>query len=234
MGTDFFDDDLLKTDSPGPDMIERTEGVPTRPISEASLTRMMKQKEEVIQQVASASQELEQLRMRQETLEKEKADLQELTRRQEDYEKGKGEIVEKLVQSIVMLEKEEIQATRMMELLSMMRSRFKDTLAELKAIDEEKWADDAFAMELNKAVVVVEDARATYRKALAKIDAARWQKPAADGSPENLMDDAMAGPRTERSFGYWFKMGWAVSLPIMVLIVILFLIHAYLQGPSPR
>jgi len=228
MGTDFFDDDLLRTDSAAADPIERTEGVPTRPISDASLTRMMKQKEEVMHQVAGATQEIEQLRLRQEALEKEKTDLQELTRRQEDYEKGKQEIVEKLIQSIVMLEKEETQATRMMELLSMMRTRFKDTLAELKGIDEEKWPDEAFALELNKAIVVVEDARGTYRKALAKIDAARWQKPGPDGSSQELLGDGYGETAAAKGFAYWFKMGIGLSLPLMIFIAVLFAVYCLL------
>lgn len=230
MGTDFFDDDLLRTgDSSTLDKVDRSEGVATRPISDASLTRMMKQKDEVMHQVASATQEIEQLRMRQDALEKEKADLQELTHRQEEYEKEKQAIMEKLLQSVVMLEKEETQATRMVELLSMMRARFKDTLAELKAIDEEKWPDEAFQMELNKAIVVVEEARTTYRKALAKIDAARWQKTSAGGSPQDLLDDGTGGTGSGKSFGYWFKMGVAVSLPIMIFAAVLFLIYVWLS-----
>jgi DNA repair exonuclease SbcCD ATPase subunit len=227
MGTDFFDDDLLKMEDSGTDKIDRTEGVPTRPISDASLTRMMKQKDEVMHQVANATQEIEQLRMRQEALEKEKADLQDLTRRQEEYEKEKQEIVEKLIQSIVMLEKEETQATRMVEILSMMRTRFKDSLAELKAIDEAKWQDESFAMELNKAVVVVEEARTTYRKALAKIDAVRWQKTGAGAASADALEESAGGGT--KSFRRWFVMGLAVSLPLMLLIVLLFLVYAYLQ-----
>jgi hypothetical protein len=233
MGTDFFDDDLLRTDNPAADPVERTEGVPTRPISDASLTRMMKQKEEVMQQVAGATQEIEQLRLRQESLEKEKADLQELTHRQEEYEKGKQEMVEKLIQSIVMLEKEETQATRMVELLSVMRSRFKDTLAEIKGIDEEKWPDDTFAMELNKAIVVVEDARSTYRKALAKIDAARWQKSGPDGSSPDFPDGG-AGAGAAKGFACWFKMGVGLTLPLMILAVVLFVVYCILAGLPVR
>jgi len=229
MGTDFFDDDLLKTDSPIPDRVERTEGVPTRPISDASLTRMMKQKEEVIHQVAHATQEIEQLRLRQESLEKEKGDLQELTRRQEEYEKGKREIIEKLVQSIVMLEKEETQATRMVEVLSMMRTRFKDALAELKAINEQEWPDESFQMELNKAIVVVEDARATYTKALAKIDAAQWQKSSAVTTAADMLNEAAGGPGAERGFAHWFKVGLAIGLPIMIFAVLLLSIYVVLR-----
>ena len=231
MGTDFFDDDLLKTDSSAMDKVERTEGVPTRPISDASLTRMMKQKDEVMHQVASATQEIEQLRMRQETLEKEKADLQDLTRRQEEYEKEKLAILEKLVQSVVMLEKEETQAIRMVELLSMMRARFKDTLAELKAIDESKWPDEAFQMELNKAIVIVEEARTTYRQALAKVDAARWQKTGVGEAAADTFDGAGGAPGTRNDFLHWFKMGLAISLPLMILIVLLFLVYARFQAP---
>ena len=230
MGTDFFDDDLLKTGSAAPDNVERTEGVLARPISDASLTRMMKQKDEVMHQVASATQEIEQLRMRQEALEKEKTGLQDLTRRQEEYEKEKQAIIEKLVQSVVMLEKEETQAIRMVELLSMMRGRFRDTLSELKAIDESKWPDEAFQMELNKAIVIVEDARTTYRQALAKVDAARWQKAGTGDAAAGTLDATSGAPGVENDFLHWFKVGLAISLPLMILIILLFLVYARFQG----
>ena len=234
MGTDFFDDDLLKTEGAAEEKVDRRDGIAARPISDASLTRMMKQKDEVMHQVASATQEIEHLGMRKENLEREKAELQQLARRQEEYEKGKQEIVEQLFQSLVMLEKEETQAVRMVEILTMMRARFKDALAELKAIEEEKWPQEAFQMELNKAAVVVENARAMYRQALAKIDAARWQKPSAGGSPADVFDESIGGYGAGKDFGYWFKVGAAISLPLMILATVLFLVYAWLQGAFPR
>ena len=124
--TDFFDDDLVKQrDSarrlklgPSDDSIgtvgdgASSDEVPVRPVSDFNLTRMAKHKQEVDDHVATAVHELERLRKRQEDLEREKKELEELRRKQEEYERGKREMSERLSQSLVTLEKDELQAER--------------------------------------------------------------------------------------------------------------------------
>jgi hypothetical protein len=226
MSTDFFDDDLLQPDIKRMDNPEAKETVTARASSEATATRMAKQKEELSGHVAAAVQEIEHLRMKQEELEREKNKLQELSRKQEEYERGKRDIMEKLDRGIITVEKEEVEATRMVELLSETRNRFKNTLAELRNIKEDSWGDDNdnFSEQLNKALAMVENARMDYKKALARIDASSWHKSAAKDQVDAL-EGITGGTGIGGGFGFWLKVGLAVTLPLLVVLALCFAIY---------
>ena len=230
MAKDFFDDDLLSTAAGKEGAVEEKDGVPIRPITEASLNRMVRQKQEINSQVVGALKEIEELRRRQEDLEKEKSSLEEMTRRQEEYERGKREIMEKLHRGMMLLEKEEIEATRMAELLAVMRARFKDTLLELRGIEEATWSDANYEAELNKAMVLVEDARSVYKKTLAKIDAEHWDKGGLDKAHSAKLDREVAAELGgKQPFGYWLKMGLGISIPFAVVAVLALAAFALLR-----
>lgn len=234
MSADFFDDDLMKEDDFESEDAEERDGVPVKPITHASLSRMVKQKQELADQVAGATSEIERLRMRQEELEKEKTDLKDLTQRQEKYEHGKRSIIEELSRGIIIVEREEMQATRMAELLSETSARFKKELSDLKRISEEKWIDEGFETELNKAMVRVDIAGTTYKKAMAKIDAASWHKSAAGENRPHMLEELPREPGEKKGFGFWLKVGLAVSLPVMVFLLALFAAWLVMTGIWPR
>ena len=241
MAGDFFDNDLLdsqESEEPASQVVEPEEDdvrgehpiVAGDPGSPGSAARMAQQKEELSNQVVGAVSEIERLRMRQEALEEEKTALEELTRRQEAYERGKRDIVEKLDRSIVLLEKEEQQAKQMVQLLAQIRSRFKDSLIELRAIREDTWPDEAFHEELNKALVLVEEARSDYKSGLAKIEASSWHRDLTDRRPPAILDKVGAEAFREKGFGYWLKVGIAVSLPLIIALIVLFVVNLFLMG----
>jgi hypothetical protein len=230
MNTDFLDDDVVNSVGVEDQPEEVGEEVPVRPITETGLGRMAKKQEERSKQMAETAEELEVLRMRQGDLEREKQDLLELTHKQQDYEKSKREVVENLARGLVVLEKEELQATRRAELLAVLRQRFLDALSELQAIREGDWNDDSFETELNKALVVVEDARKLYRKGVARMEAEALQEqragtPAAANAPDGQAVTAAGG-----GFGFWLKVGLAVSLPLGIIVVLLFLLAMVMTG----
>jgi hypothetical protein len=223
MCADFFDDDLtpagvVRKSAPEAD------GQPVVKInSEASQARMQRQKEQLSSQVADSTDEIERLRMRQEDLAKEKMQLESLARKQEEYEKGKHDVIERLERSIVQIEKEEVQAMRMVEVLSVMRDRFSISLAELKKLDESSWADEVFLTELNKAQAVVEESKSLYKRGMAKMEAMRLQDggTAKAGGGVSLSD----GTRMEANFSFWFMAGLAFCIPLVVVIIIVSLIY---------
>ena len=220
MSREFFDDDLLQSGS-----LRRKSPVTEQPaesaISEAGLSRMAQQKEVLNTQSADAVKEIEHLRLRQEQLEKERSQLEELTRKQEEYQFGKKEIMDKLNRSISTFEKEEMQAARMVEILNVMRSKFKDTLNELKSVNEEAWVDETFTAELDKATVLLEDARTTFRKGMAKIEAAGWNKENSVAGSSDIMSSS--GEGSAHDVYHWMKVGFAFSAPVMIFLVILFI-----------
>jgi len=232
--TDFFDDDLVKqraaakriklgpADEPMGTVgdMQSSDEVPIRPVSDFNLTRMAKHKQDMDEQVVNAMQELERLRTRQENLEKEKRDLEEIRRKQEEYERGKREMVERFNQSLLTLEKDELQASRLCDLLGATRKRFKALLADIQGLNEEVWPEEQFRDELNKALSVIEDARMEYNKAMTRIDT--LEGTGKTGGAEHqpvIFEDGRFSSEPEKTFGHWLKVGFAASLPLIVVIL---------------
>jgi hypothetical protein len=197
---------------------EEAESVPILPITEMSITRMARQKKEIREQVTGAIKEIESLRRRQDDIEKERRELEDLAQKQDLYEGGKREMVEKLSRAMLLAEKEEAQAARRVELLSVMRGRFAATLQELREIDESKWLDANYEAELAKALVMIEAARTTYRKAMSRLDAESWSAAGEKAPPSPLLREAVAEVRPVHGFRYWLVVGCALALPFAALL----------------
>ncbi|MBT3192528.1 MAG: hypothetical protein HN341_08230 [Verrucomicrobia bacterium] len=211
MSTDFFDDDL-----------SRKAGANEQASQESSATRMARQKEQLTNQVADTAEEIERLRMRQDELEHEKTSLEELNRKQDEYERSKKDLIENLSRNIVLMEKDEVLATRMVELLSASRSRFKDMLSDIRDIKEERWVDGDFEEELDKALALVEGARMEYSKAIAKVDAESWQKGNGGQAQLSTLEGAGRGSLANKGFLFWLKVGIAFTLPTIIVALLLF------------
>ena len=240
--TDFFDDDLREsTKKIGLSQSSGTVGVigdsnasddiPVRPVSDFNLTRMAKHKQEVDGRVATAMQELEKLRSRQEDLEREKRELEEIRRKQDDYDRGKREMMDRLTQSIVTLEKDEVQAERLVELLSTTRKKFKNMLAEIEDLRDESWPEDHIRDELNRALVVLDEARVEYNKSMSRIEAVSDSAPAQESKLHNpvIFEERPAYHEEEKGFGHWLKVGFAVSLPVSITLIVLAAVMIFLQ-----
>ena len=94
MGTDFFDDDLVREreaalkikldgESGGAKRdghIPSSRDLPSRAVSDLTLTHLARHKQEVTEQMVDKAQELDRLRARQEELEKERRALEEMER----------------------------------------------------------------------------------------------------------------------------------------------------------
>jgi len=92
----------------------------------------------------------------------------------------------------------------------------------LRGINESGWSKDAFQTELNKALVLVEEARSIYRKGIAKIDAENWsQIKEGDAQPMVLERGEIPGGLPKR-FAFWCKAGLAFSIPLIVLTLLIF------------
>ena len=229
--TDFFDDDLRKglgsarreQSKSGADESHGTG------VADPGGNRMVRHKEELDSQVAHAMEELERLRTRQQNLERQKQQLEELRSAEQDYDTGKRELVTHLNKSLVTLEKDQLEAAKLEEMLGTTRRRFKELQAELEDLDEEAWPEDQLREELDKALVRIEHVRVEYNKGLARINTAMEDVSRGMGTHE----PAPFGARTETGpagwgFGRWFKIGFAFSLPILLTIALV-LLYLYLR-----
>lgn len=238
-GTDFFDDDLVRQresakrikmgpgDEPADLQVDPDGGsdVPSRPVSDFNLTRMARHRKEVDNQTATASQELERLRKRQEQLEGEKRVLEDLQRKHDEYGRGKREMIDHLRRSLVGLERKEVEAQRLSELLTATRQRFKELLGDVEGLQEETWPEDQVRDELNRSLGLIESARMEYNKSMARIDAIKADAPSATpNQPAVLFEEHGGSADEEKSFSYWMKVGLAVSLPVTVALIVIALL----------
>jgi chromosome segregation ATPase len=225
--TDFIDEDLIqrresvKEIKMGPAAAGGAPEVPA-PAGKLNLTHLTRRKEDLNSQVATAMDELERLRQRQEALEREKSLVEFLRKSQEKYESGKRDLVGSLEQSLVSLEREEVLLNQRVELLADTEKRFKDMLGELRGIQEEGWPTDAegYREELTRVLVLLDNMRKEFNKALARIEALRSDTPAV-GESKPLLFEGQAAGLVDKGFWFWAKLGLAVSLPITVAILVL-------------
>ncbi len=239
MGTDFFDEDLVREreaalkiklngesgGSPRDGFIPSSRDLPNRPLSDLTLTHLARHKQEVTDQMVDKSQELDRLRARQEELEQERRMLDEMRKKQEAFDTGRREIQDRLTASLVRMEKERVQTERLSQLLEETRRVFREHLEEVEALNETEWDDEHLLDELNQSLSLLENVRSDYNKAMAKIEAIRPQaSPAASAARPLTFDDAAEGAGSAaHGFGYWFRAGVAFTLPLMVLLTVLVL-----------
>jgi|GEM_PF-389156 len=200
--------------------------IPLRSISDISITKMARKKEEINAGVVSAIREIETLKRRQEDLEREKTDLEDLGKKQREYETGKREVIEHLTEGIVALEKKEIQTAQLTDLVVATRNRFKEMLEEVDNLRDEGWSESEFRQELYKSLVVIEDARMEYNKSLAKVQVLDGK---GDSIVERVADsDTQGGNLATRDILYWFKVGFALAVPFGIVAVVLAIAYSVL------
>lgn len=236
MGTDFFDDDLVREresalkikldgdSGPRDGHIPSSRDLPNRPISDLTLTHLARHKQEVTEQMVDKSEELNRLRARQEELERERRLLEEMKQKQEAFDAGRRELKDRLNESLLRMEKERLQAERLAQLLEETRRMFRERLDEILAVKEDEWNEDTFVDELNRSLVLLENVRSDYNKAMAKIDAVRpggTDEAAAKSRPLSFADPVAARTGEAKGFRYWLAAGLAFTLPMMALLALL-------------
>jgi hypothetical protein len=138
-------------------------------------------------------------------------------------------MVEKFTRAMVVLERETYEAQKRVELLHGIHDTFSAHLQYLESVNPKAWDGHDINKELTKALSAVDDARAEYTKSLPKI------------SPETDTDAgdpvaASAGYQLdythvqEKDFVYWLKAGFAFTLPLFAVgIVLVFLLVSLLS-----
>ena len=230
MGTDFFDDDLgqrrgaIKTATlgAGSDVAVnmKADEVPVRPISDLNLTRMARHREEVNTQILSAKLHSERLKQKQGEMERETHMLEDLLNKQDQYERGKQEMMDRLAESVISLQKLGEHAARQVEIYGATRERFAMALDDLQQINDTDWADEVFRDELNKAVAHIDAIRSDFVKAQATVEAVGGPVRLFDDKPVKTLPDEDFSETKPCGFGHWFKVGLAASLPLVIAIVL--------------
>jgi hypothetical protein len=225
MAKDFFDQDLVEARSArsapppaAPDTGASSDDTAARTISDLNLTRMAKYREQRVAQQAESAKVLEALRRRTEEVDRERRMLDEETRQVDRFEQSRRDILEKLDQTLVMLEKHEMQAIRLTELYAGTKHRFQTLQQEVKAIQDSQWDEPRIREEVNRALVVIDDAKKEYGKAMARLEAAET---GGSGGEMAVSMAAGAPPAEVRDFPDWVRTGFAFFLPLMAFLLVL-------------
>ena len=179
-------------------------------------------------QVQRAQEALLSLKRQQEQIEKQKRELEELSRRQEELERGRAEMGDKLTRSLVILEREAYDTQKKLEALRATRESFGQHLELIEAIDPKSWNPGDLHKELSRALSTVDDARAEFSQQKSRLQA---DEPNGDVLPEAAPDASdMTGENG--SFAHWVKVGFAVTLPLIIFGIIALFVFVWL-GSKP-
>ena len=184
-------------------------------------------------QVQKAQEQIVALKRQQEQIEKQKRELEELSRRQEALGIGRQEMLEKFTRAIVVLERETYEAQKRVELLQGIQESFNSHVSVLEMINPKSWDGLDINKELNKALSAVDDSRAEYAKSIPKISPDTSNEggdPVAAGAGFQM--DYASGE--QKDFTYWLKAGFAFTLPVLGLgiILIIVLVALFINHPA--
>jgi len=176
-------------------------------------------------QVQKAQEQLIQLKRQQEQIERQKRELEELSRRQDQLQIGRQEMVDKITRAIVVLERETYEAQKRVEVLQSIHESFNSHVNQLEEINPKGWEGLDINKELNKALSAVDDARAEYSKSIPKIAPETNN----DGGSDPVAATAgfqldYSGAHEPKDFTYWLRAGFAFTLPLLGLGIILIVV----------
>ena len=184
-------------------------------------------------------QRLAELKRLQEGLERERAGLEEIRRRQIEFQTGRQEAIQNLTRGIGLLEEAEFTARCDAEQMSKSLAGIRDALAKVQSTNEASWTSDNLNTELTRALTIIENARMEW-------NSARLKFPVLSGvarpeAPQQTMVANSPSPEwpQARTFGEWCKLGFALTWPIALVVLLAvvalgILIGTLVQTPVPH
>lgn len=173
--------------------------------------------------VKAAQEQLLQLRMQQEEIERQKQHLEALRVKQERFVAGKRELLEKLGRANTHVERELYDAQKRVEELSATHDEFRRHLDGLKALQPEKWHRTQVDHELDQALVAIDEAEGDYSKGIRKLHAmgppetASFQNDGLSEEPPHAMSSFTA---SSDDLATWLRRGFAFTLPLMGTVLV--------------
>lgn len=183
--------------------------------------------------VKAAQEQLLQLRMQQEEIERQKQHLETLRVKQERFIAGKRDLLEKIGRSANSVERELYDAQKRVEELSLTHDDFKRHLDILKSLQPEKWHRSQVDEELDQALAAIEDAEADFAKGIRRLESLRH----ADANPiaavtsahQSHASNAETAGEIESTASYvggteemivWLRRGFAFTLPLIGALLV--------------
>ncbi len=179
-------------------------------------------------QVQKAQEALVQLKRQQDQIEKQKRELEELSRRQEELEQGRADMSDKLTRSLVILEREAYDTQKKLEQLRATRESFGQHLELIEGIDPKHWNPAELHKELSRALSTVDDARAEFSQQRSRLQAS--DEASGDVSLPEAAPDVSDLLHGGRGFAQWMRIGFAITLPLIIFGFIALLLFVWLAS----
>lgn len=178
-------------------------------------------REELDATLEQAREQITSLQRKKEELERAKGELEEMRQRHDEFARGRVEMVEALNRGLVVLEHEQVETQRMADLIGRTRETFKEQLSQVESLTDAHWVSENLKSELSKALAMIETARMEFNRACLRIDALRTKSP--EDLPQTPLEkfSGSANPIDRIGFGQALKLGFAFSLPVLVIVLIL-------------
>jgi len=180
--------------------------------------------EHLDEKVQQAEQQEQALKRQLETIEKQKRELEELSRRQESLTVGRNDIVDKLTRALVVVERETMDASKRLEKLQTIHNSFAQHLENVESISPKSWEGLDINKELTRALATVDDARGEYSRSFPRISGMPNQADGGSVTDAGYTPDYSGGDG--KDFIGWLKIGFAFSLPLIVLGLIALVVIA--------
>ncbi len=180
--------------------------------------------EHLDEKVQQAEQQEQSLKRQLETIEKQKRELEDLSRRQEAFTSGRNDAVDKLTRALVVVERETMDASKRLELLQNISASFAQHLEMIESINPKSWEGADINKELTRAMAAVDDARGEYNRSFPKICIIPDQTVGDPATDQGYAGDPTGGDG--KDFIGWLKIGFAFSLPLIVLGLIALVVIA--------
>jgi len=179
-------------------------------------------REEVDSRVSETQSKLAELKRAQEELERERASLEELRRRQMEFQTGREEILQNLTRGLGLLEESEFAARRDADEMARAVADLKEAHQKVQSLNDQTWSKDSVNVELTRALTTIENARMEW-------NAARLKFSVLSGTAANQAENPAKGAFSlqsglaAQSFGQLFKLGLALTWPLVLLGLGIFL-----------
>jgi hypothetical protein len=179
--------------------------------------------EHLDEKVQQAEQQEQSLKRQLEAIEKQKREFSELSRRQEAMLGSRNDLAEKLDRAIKVIERETIEAGKRLEMLQSVDTAFREHLENIGSINPKLWSETEIGAELARAVAAVDDARGEYNRSYPRVTAIPEQGGAPAGESGHVSEYSSGD---DKDFIGWLKIGFAFSLPLIVLGLIALVVIA--------
>ena len=180
-------------------------------------------REELDTKVTDMHQKLAELKRTQQDLERERASLEDIRRRQVEFTTGRQEMIQNLTRGVGLLEEAEFAARRDAEQMAKALAGLREALEKVQSIHEESWSRDNLNVELTRATTAVDNARMEWNAARLKFEVlngpAAQEAGALEQAPTTLSDALR-----ERSYAQWCKLGLALTWPLALAGLGIFII----------